>query len=197
MDGRLLWSCCLYGSWCLRKAIKFNNSLTQHDSVGIASAHHSDSGPESSHHGMCLRGDVYCVLCLPWAVGCMLAGKQCCECRKWSWNQGKLATKRMHSLMFYEPVIHILKNIPSSCLKYDGSIKSQFCTCHASWAGMACAKLWLDWVATRTITAKRIFMKFNLWASKPFAKWVCGHTFTNVVKMSSDLITIQSNTRAW
>ena len=55
-------------------------------------------------------------------------------------------------------------------MKNNGHIRSQFCTCHGSWTGMTCAKLWPDWIITIKYTAKEIFTRFELWAHKPFAK---------------------------
>ena len=52
----------------------------------------------------------------------------------------------------------------------NGSIKSQFCTCHDSSAVMACANLWLDRAIKIKIIRKRIFARFQLWAYKPIAK---------------------------
>ena len=44
--------------------------------------------------------------------------------------------------------------------------RSQFCTCHDSWAVVACAKLWSDWIIRYEITVKSCFARFHLWAHK-------------------------------
>ena len=65
-----------------------------------------------------------------------------------------------HSLCFYQ------------CS--NDSIRSQTCTCHDSWAVMTCAKLWPNLSIIFEVGVKLIFTRFQLWAYKPFAKWVPG-----------------------
>ena len=62
------------------------------------------------------------------------------------------------------------KEFCSQCLHY--LIRSYFCTCHDSWAVMACTKLWPDLIRIFHIKIRYIFsIKFGLWAHGFFAKW--------------------------
>ena len=45
---------------------------------------------------------------------------------------------------------------------------------------LSCANLWPDWIIRITVTAKRIFTSFELWAHTPFMKWSPGSCFTSV-----------------
>ena len=60
------------------------------------------------------------------------------------------------------------------CSKFDSNhpIRSQFCTCHDSFAVMACAKLWTDWMIIFHGRARYIFTKFQLWAHLAFVTWL-------------------------
>ena len=51
-------------------------------------------------------------------------------------------------------------------------IRSQFCTCHDSWAVVACAKLWTDLIIIFHVIVIYIFTRLGLWAHKWFVKWV-------------------------
>ena len=46
----------------------------------------------------------------------------------------------------YELIIQISWKFLFLFFYSNDPIKSHFCTCHDSWAVMACAKLWLDWI---------------------------------------------------
>ena len=46
--------------------------------------------------------------------------------------------------------------------KNHDKIWSQFCTCHDSWAVMACAKLWPDCIIRIKITTKVFYSRFQL-----------------------------------
>ena len=52
------------------------------------------------------------------------------------------------------------KNICCSDMKNNNLIRSQFCTCHDSWAVMVCAKLWPDWIIEIKIRVTRTFKRF-------------------------------------
>ena len=53
--------------------------------------------------------------------------------------------------------------IDSFCFNcdFDDSIRSQFCTCHNSWAVVACAKLWTDLIVIFLVRATLIFFFTN------------------------------------
>ena len=59
--------------------------------------------------------------------------------------------KRFTSLSFKS-----CKNTSCTYFKYNDPIKSQFCTGHDSWAVMACAKLWHDWIIRVEIRKKKL-----------------------------------------
>ena len=52
--------------------------------------------------------------------------------------------------------------------------RSPFCSCHDSWAVVACAKLWPDWVVIFNARATFIFTSFALKAHKVLVKEVHG-----------------------
>ena len=60
----------------------------------------------------------------------------------------------------------------SSYAIYNYPIKSQFCTCHDSWAVVTCVKFWRDFVIIIKVKTSRIFTRFQLCAHKVFVKWV-------------------------
>ena len=63
------------------------------------------------------------------------------------------------------------------CQQIDFSgiaVKSQICTCHDSWAVVACAKLWPDWIIRIQTKPKGIFSRFQWWADKCFVRKVLG-----------------------
>ena len=65
------------------------------------------------------------------------------------------------------------KSCKTTCSFYvenDDPIKSQFCTCHDSWAVVTCANLWADGIIRIVVTSRIIFERFQLWAHKPFEK---------------------------
>ena len=69
--------------------------------------------------------------------------------------------------------------------------RSQFCTCHDSWAVMACAKLWPNWIIIE-IRTKRVCAQFRLCAHKLFViyislivQWITFIVFT-IVEMWSE-----------
>ena len=64
----------------------------------------------------------------------------------------------------YELVIVILWKIHD----FSDPARSQICTCHDSWAVVACAKLWPDWIIISYPTGTTILGKFRLWAHNPF-----------------------------
>ena len=66
---------------------------------------------------------------------------------------------------------HIKNNVCSS-VKNIYQNRSQFCTCHDSLAVMTCAKLLPDWIVRIEIRVKRISLRFQWQAPKPFAKWM-------------------------
>ena len=49
--------------------------------------------------------------------------------------------------------------------------RSQFYTCHDSWAVVTCANLWPDWIIRIEIRASWIFTRFQWWAHRVFVKW--------------------------
>ena len=60
-----------------------------------------------------------------------------------------------------------------SCyLKMNDQIRSQFCTCHSSWAAVTCAKLRPGGVIRIVTKTKRIITRFQSWKCKPFLRWV-------------------------
>ena len=83
---------------------------------------------------------------------------------EWPWNS------------FHKEFMSLLSNsckyICYSYMKSIDLIRSQFCTCHDSWAVMTCAKLWHDWIIRIELKSKWIFKSFQLWAQKLFVKWV-------------------------
>ena len=54
----------------------------------------------------------------------------------------------------------------------DDAIRPWFCSCHDSWAVVACAKSWSDYMITIHMRTKYILARFVLWAPKWFGKWV-------------------------
>ena len=68
-----------------------------------------------------------------------------------------------------------------SFLKTFDLIRSQFCTCHDSLAVMACTNLWSDWMIKIIITTKNIYERFQLWAHKPFVKWIPGQRVISLI----------------
>ena len=80
------------------------------------------------------------------------------------WTSQKYDAQEPVSQRFYELIIQLLKNSCGSYLKNNDPIRSQFCTCHDSWAVMACAKLWPDCVIKIRITSHQIFTIFQLGA---------------------------------
>ena len=66
------------------------------------------------------------------------------------------------------------KNSYYSYLNNNALIKSQFCTCHDSWAVVTCAKLWLVWIIICHLKAMCILVRFGLWAHKRLVKRVPG-----------------------
>ena len=60
----------------------------------------------------------------------------------------------------------------SYSVKNSVQIRSQFCTCHDSWAVMACAKLWPDWIMKIKFKIQNVFTRFHLWAHKAFMEWI-------------------------
>ena len=60
--------------------------------------------------------------------------------------------------------------LPQCRFKYP--IRSQFCTCHDSWAVMTCAKLLPELIIIFHIRATNIFNKFVIWAPKPCVRWM-------------------------
>ena len=77
------------------------------------------------------------------------------------------------SQMFYKLIIKILGRIFFT-LTFDSNvpIRSQFSTCHDSYAVVPCAKLWPVWMNIFHVRAFSIYTRFGLWAHKPFVKWV-------------------------
>ena len=53
----------------------------------------------------------------------------------------------------------------------------QVCTCHDSSAVVAYTYLWLDWIMSIKIRAKRIIISIHLW-DHPFVKWITDSIFT-------------------
>ena len=62
----------------------------------------------------------------------------------------------------------------SSYFYSNNPIRSQICTCHNSSAVVGCAKFWTDMIIIFYVRAICVYTKFELWAHKPFVKWVCG-----------------------
>ena len=56
----------------------------------------------------------------------------------------------------------------------NDQIRSQFCTCHDSWAVVSCAKLWPEWIIGILIIAKGIFARFHLSAHQVLVVWIPG-----------------------
>ena len=54
----------------------------------------------------------------------------------------------------------------------NDSTRSQFCTCHDSWAVMTCAKLWPAPIIVFEENPTWILTRFGFWAHKPFVSWV-------------------------
>ena len=42
--------------------------------------------------------------------------------------------------------LNLVKNTWCSCMKNNNGIRLQVCTCHDSWAVLACANVWPDWI---------------------------------------------------
>ena len=61
-----------------------------------------------------------------------------------------------------------------SYFKNNDQIRWQFCTCHGSSAVLKCSNLWPDDKSRIIIRTKIIFTRFQLWAHKPFVKWMLG-----------------------
>ena len=49
---------------------------------------------------------------------------------------------------------------------YNDPIRSQFCTCHDSWAVVACAKLWPYWILMFHVRITDSLGRFRLWGHK-------------------------------
>ena len=64
------------------------------------------------------------------------------------------------------------KNNCHSYMKNNDPIKSQFCTCHDSWAVVTCANLWTDQINKIKIEANWIARKLSCELMKLFMKWV-------------------------
>ena len=58
------------------------------------------------------------------------------------------------------------------------SIKSQFCTCHDSWAVMACEKLWFNLMIIFHKRTAQSFIRFGLLDHQMFMKWMAGIVFS-------------------
>ena len=97
------------------------------------------------------------------------------------------------SQIFYKLIIEILKTFYiCSYFNFDYTIRSQFCTCHDSWAVMACAKLepdliiifhlrWAvmacaklepDLIIIFHLSTKCFCTRLGSWAHTPFVKWI-------------------------
>ena len=76
-----------------------------------------------------------------------------------------------------ELIIQILKTYILFYLNNNDPMRSQFCTCHDSWAVVTCAMLWSDWIINIIIRARRIVAKFHFWALKSFVKWILTHLY--------------------
>ena len=107
--------------------------------------------------------------CLDISAPCALCIPQCGLHYHWYQKQ------RTISLMHYEFITEILTNIFCCNSNSNGPIIPQFCTCHDSWAVMACAKLWND--RTIIVYIKAIFVdrRFGLWPYKLFVEWIPEH----------------------
>ena len=57
-------------------------------------------------------------------------------------------------------------------MRFDIQIRQKICTCHDSWAVVACANLLPDWIIRIKMRAKGIFTRFQLWAHKYYMQWV-------------------------
>ena len=66
---------------------------------------------------------------------------------------------------------NLMKMIFYSNFSNKDPIMSQFCTCHDSWAVMACAKLWHDLMIIFHVRATCIVKRFWLWVCKSFVWW--------------------------
>ena len=89
-----------------------------------------------------------------------------------TWPQGLSIPGEQGNILqrIYEPIIQISEKFMLLFLeKKNDPIRSQFCTCHDSWAVMTCAKLWPDWITRIRISQRVTSTRFQLWAQKP--KW--------------------------
>ena len=76
----------------------------------------------------------------------------------------------------YGHVMQFLQKMQCSYVKNHDHIISKFCTCHDSWAVVAYAKLWHDWLSSDRFRTKSIVTRFELCAHKHFVKWIPGLT---------------------
>ena len=68
-------------------------------------------------------------------------------------------------------ITHSHKDTFSPYMMNNDHIESQFCSCHGSWAVVACANLWPDWSIRINIGAKWVFTRFQSLAHRLFVKW--------------------------
>ena len=60
----------------------------------------------------------------------------------------------------------LVKSLLAVILIFNDPFRWQCCTCHASWAVVACAKLWLDWIIMFHVRIIGSFFRFGLKAHK-------------------------------
>ena len=80
----------------------------------------------------------------------------------------------------YSPSTYFTNGYMSSNSKYckdmycsyvnNYQIRSQFCTCHDSWAVVTCATLLSDWIVKIEAMVQCIFTSLQWWTHKPFVK---------------------------
>ena len=78
-----------------------------------------------------------------------------------AWRRARVTiSQRVCELLIHISLIFLMLLLEKNC----DQIRSQFCTCHNSWAVMACAKLWHDLIIVIIIKEKRFFRTSQFWA---------------------------------
>ena len=88
-------------------------------------------------------------------------------------------------------IFWIYENDFRSNINSSETIRPQICTCHDSWAVVACAILWHDLIIIFHAKATHVSARFESWACKCFAKWVPEHWMGR--KMSAAIFSTSVN----
>ena len=65
-------------------------------------------------------------------------------------------------------------------MKNNYQIRSHFCTCHDSWAAVACANLWPSWKIRIDIRTKWMIYVIRLWTHEPFVRCIPEPIWTSI-----------------